>query len=123
LHQKKVAHRGAGNGAELGDDNIFSEHGKANGHYDHRNEPVVENHDSVVKKLLEVIAAPAPEDPEFIRQIVATNGDKIGHRYGDQRRKDATKKRDSAAVDNGNTGSYGYETHESENPVAIQEVL
>jgi hypothetical protein len=123
LHQKEIAHRRTGNGAELGDDNITGERGKANGHYEHRNDPVVEDHNPVGEELLEVIATPASEYPEFIRQIMATNCDKIGNRYRDQRWEDATKKRHPAAVDNGNAGSYGHKTHESENPIPIQKVL
>jgi hypothetical protein len=113
LHQEKIAHCRDRDGAELRNENILSERCKANHYYDHCDQPVVQDHDAVVKELFEVVTAAAPKDPELIQQEMATDSDKIGERYRKQRREKATKKRNPAAIDNGNAGSYGYKAHES----------
>ena len=113
LHQEKIAHCRDRNGAELRNENILSERCKANHYYDHCDQPVVQDHDAVVKELFEVVTAAAPKDPELIQQEMATDRDKIRERYRKQRREKATKKRNPAAIDNGNAGSYGYKAHES----------
>ena len=54
-------------------------------HDSERDQPTAANDGRILQKLPHIIAALAPEYPKFVEQKMASDSDKIGDCYGDER--------------------------------------
>jgi hypothetical protein len=120
LHEKKAAQCCAGDRAKLGDQDVRGKCRETNVHDSERNQPAAANDGRILQKLPDVVAALAPEDPEFVEQKMAGNPDEIRYRHGDQGRQKPAEDKHHGKIDQGHGAANGTKTDKFKDSLSIQ---
>jgi hypothetical protein len=115
LHKQKSAQGCAGDCAELGNQDVRGKGRETNMDNSERDQPTGPNDYSILQKLPYIITALAPEYPKFVEQKMASDTDKIGDCYGDERWQKSAEEEDHGKVDQCHCTADGAETNKLEN--------
>jgi hypothetical protein len=85
LHKQKSAQGCAGDRTKLGNQDVRGKGRETNMDNSERDQPTASDDYGILQKLPHIITALAPEYPKFVEQKMASDSDKIGDCYGDER--------------------------------------
>jgi hypothetical protein len=85
LHKQKSAQGCAGDRTKLGNQDVRGKRRETKVHHAERDQPTGPNDHGILQKLPYIITALALEYPKFVEQKMASDTDKIGDCYGDER--------------------------------------
>jgi len=84
-------------------------------HDSERDQPTGSDHCRILQELPHIIASPAAEHPKLIEQKMASDPDKIGNRYRDERWQNPAEDEHHRKIDQRYRTADGAETNKLEN--------